>query len=79
MQERQSEYTHPAEEKDTDISSTSTSKSGVHNNALQNERYHIGANVFYFRESMCAPPSFFPFGLSMCSLFFSYVIIFFMS
>ena len=32
MQERQSNYTHPAEEKDTDISLTSTSKSGLHNN-----------------------------------------------
>ena len=32
MQERQSDYTHPAKEKDTDISSTSTSKTGLHNN-----------------------------------------------
>jgi hypothetical protein len=30
MQEGQNDYTHPAEEKDTDISSTSTSHSGVH-------------------------------------------------
>jgi hypothetical protein len=32
MQEGQNDYTHPAKEKDTDISSPFTSKSGVHNN-----------------------------------------------
>jgi hypothetical protein len=32
MQEGQNNYTHPAKEKNTGISSTSTSKSGVHNN-----------------------------------------------